>query len=212
MNNSNDFYNFLFVILFLVFISYFTNKKIEGYMDRQTKKEKYKKYKNKVNESFQNNGLSSFHSEDNLYVDANKNYGSKVAQSMIGDFQTISHLGSNNHHEQLSQVPINKEQDVSLSMWSPTSLSGFHGDMDLMNTVEGMNNMFTSDDNEKIWKVYGTKKCGWTIKQIDFLKNHNIQYKFIECDKEKCPSKVKGYPYNELPDGKIIEGFYDKKS
>ena len=50
-------------------------------------------------------------------------------------------------------------------MWSPTSYSGFHGDMNLMNSVEGMNNMFTgnNDDND-IWTVYGTNKCGWTQK------------------------------------------------
>ena len=28
-------------------------------------------------------------------------------QSMISDFQTISHLGSNNQQQQLSQIPIN---------------------------------------------------------------------------------------------------------
>ena len=41
-----------------------------------------------------------------------------------------------------------------------------NGDMNLMNSVEGMNNMFTgnNDDND-IWTVYGTNKCGWTQKQ-----------------------------------------------
>ena len=207
MNNSSDFYNFLFVILFLVFISYFTNKKVEGYMNKHKHKHKHKdNFK-----SFKNNGLSSFHSEDKLYVDSNKNYGTKVVQSMVGDFQTISHLGSNNQ-QQLSQVPINKEQDVSLNMWSPTSFSGFHGDMNLMDSVEGMNNMFTSDDNEKFWKVYGKETCGWTTKQLEFLKEKGIQYKYIECDKEQCPSEVKGYPYNVLPDGTIQEGYYNQTS
>tara|TARA_B100001094_G_C17968697_1_gene689184 strand:- start:212 stop:829 length:618 start_codon:yes stop_codon:yes gene_type:complete len=205
MNNSSDFYNFLFVILFLVFISYFTNKKMEGYMNKH-------KHKDKLIENSQNNGLSSFHSEDKLYVDANKNYGSKVSQSMIGDFQTISHLASNNHQEQILPVKINEKQDVSLSMWSPTSFSGFHGDMNLMNSVEGMDNMFTSDDNKDIWTVYGTDKCGWTKKQKTFLQDNNIQFKYVECDKEQCPSEVKGYPYNVLPGKKIIEGYYEKTS
>lgn len=207
MNNSSDFYNFLFVIVFLVFISYFTNKKMEGMINGDKNK-----HKHKVTEDFQNYGLSSFHLEDKLYVDANKNYGSKVAQSMVGDFQTISHLGSNNQQQQLSQVPINEKQDASLGMWSPTSYSGFHGDMNLMNSVEGMNNMFTgnnnNDDND-IWTVYGTDNCGWTQKQKKYLESKKIPFKYVECDKEQCPSEVKGYPYNVLPGGKIIEGYYD---
>ena len=52
MNNSSDFYNFLFVIVFLVFISYFTNKKMEGMINGD-------KNKHKVTENFQNYGLSS---------------------------------------------------------------------------------------------------------------------------------------------------------
>ena len=49
----------------------------------------------------------------------------------------------------------------------------------------------TSNNNSSVrsdgnWKVYGTKNCGWTVKQLKHLENNNIPYEFIDCDSEEC--------------------------
>ena len=46
-------------------------------------------------------------------------------------------------------------------------------------------------------------------KQKSYLESKNIPFKYVECDKDQCPSEVNGYPHNVLPGGKIIEGYYD---
>lgn len=38
------------------------------------------------------------------------------------------------------------------------------------------------------WTVYGTMGCGWTRKQLDYMKEKNIPHVFVDCDKEgACP-------------------------
>jgi len=33
------------------------------------------------------------------------------------------------------------------------------------------------------WTVYGTTWCGWTTKQLEYLKKKSIDHKFIDCEK-----------------------------
>ena len=44
---------------------------------------------------------------------------------------------------------------------------------------------------------------------LNHLESKKIPFKYVECDKGQCSSKIKGYPYNVLPGGKIIEGYYE---
>jgi hypothetical protein len=53
-------------------------------------------------------------------------------------------------------------------------------------------------------KVYGSKDCGWTVKQLDYL---GSRAEFIDCTKQTCPAWVTGYPGVETPDGKTMVGF-----
>lgn len=53
-------------------------------------------------------------------------------------------------------------------------------------------------------KVYGSKSCGWTVKQLEHL---GSRAEFIDCTKQTCPSWVTGYPGVETPDGKQSVGF-----
>lgn len=53
-------------------------------------------------------------------------------------------------------------------------------------------------------KVYGSKNCGWTLKQLDYL---GSRAEFIDCEKTKCPSWVTGYPGVEMTNGKQFVGF-----
>lgn len=50
--------------------------------------------------------------------------------------------------------------------------------------------------------VYGSMNCGWTKKLRDTIGPHT----FMDCDKEKCPDFVDGYPTTKNPDGSIVVG------
>jgi hypothetical protein len=56
------------------------------------------------------------------------------------------------------------------------------------------------------WTVYGTNGCGWTRKQIDYLRSNGISHTYIECDKEDC-GKIRSYPTLKSSSGKILVGY-----
>ena len=58
------------------------------------------------------------------------------------------------------------------------------------------------------WKVYGTNGCGWTRKQLEVMKDKNVQHTFIDCDKEDC-GDVQAFPTLVDPAGKKTVGFKD---
>jgi hypothetical protein len=58
------------------------------------------------------------------------------------------------------------------------------------------------------WKVYGTNGCGWTRKQLEVMKDKNVQHTFIDCDKEDC-GDVQAFPTLIDPAGKKTVGFKD---
>jgi hypothetical protein len=58
------------------------------------------------------------------------------------------------------------------------------------------------------WKVYGTNGCGWTRKQLEAMKDKNVQHTFIDCDKEDC-GDVQAFPTLVDPSGKKTVGFKD---
>jgi len=61
--------------------------------------------------------------------------------------------------------------------------------------------------NRKDLIVYGSKKCGWTVKQLDYNNEKGISHVFVDCDKRKCPDFVKGFPTLQTKDGKVVSGF-----
>lgn len=42
--------------------------------------------------------------------------------------------------------------------------------------------------------VYGSPTCGWTRKQLDYLKDQGMPYTFVDCDSQDCPEFVIGFP------------------
>ena len=56
------------------------------------------------------------------------------------------------------------------------------------------------------WTVFGTTWCGWTTKQLEYLKNKGIDHKFVDCEKGKCDG-VKAFPVMESPTGERITGY-----
>lgn len=58
----------------------------------------------------------------------------------------------------------------------------------------------------KKWTVYGTMGCGWTRKQLEYMKKTGKSYTFVDCDKEDC-GKMSAFPTLHSPDGKETVGF-----
>ena len=56
------------------------------------------------------------------------------------------------------------------------------------------------------WTVYGTMGCGWTRKQLDYMKNKSIPHVFVDCDKDDC-GKMDGFPTLKDPAGNMSTGF-----
>ena len=61
--------------------------------------------------------------------------------------------------------------------------------------------------NEKVeWTVYGTMWCGWTKKQLEYLKNKDIPHKFIDCEKGNCDG-IEAFPVMKSSDGEEVVGY-----
>ena len=58
----------------------------------------------------------------------------------------------------------------------------------------------------KKWKVYGTTWCGWTTRQLEYMKKHNKAYEFIDCEKGQC-NGIKSFPTLVSSDGEHISGY-----
>ena len=57
------------------------------------------------------------------------------------------------------------------------------------------------------WTIYGTTSCGWTRKQIEYMKSKNISYNFVDCNSEDCKG-ITGFPTLKKSDGTTtIVGF-----
>lgn len=63
-----------------------------------------------------------------------------------------------------------------------------------------------SASNGKQWTVYGTMGCGWTVKQLDYMKKNGKPHKFVDCDKEGC-SDMEAFPTLVSPEGEKIVGY-----
>lgn len=57
------------------------------------------------------------------------------------------------------------------------------------------------------WVVYGTMGCGWTRKQIEYMKNKKVPYIFKDCSKGKCDKNIEAYPTLISPSGEEIVGY-----
>ena len=69
---------------------------------------------------------------------------------------------------------------------------------------EPVSEMGTSETKE--YTVYGTNWCGWTRKQLEYMKSKNLQHKFVDCEKEKCEG-MDGFPVTVTPTGEKVVGF-----
>ena len=63
-----------------------------------------------------------------------------------------------------------------------------------------------SVSNGEQWTIYGTMGCGWTRKQLDYMKKNGKSFKFVDCDKEGC-SGMEAFPTLVSPNGEKIIGY-----
>ena len=63
-----------------------------------------------------------------------------------------------------------------------------------------------SVSNGEQWTVYGTMGCGWTLKQLDYMKKNGKPHRFVDCDKEGC-SGMEAFPTLVSPNGEKIIGY-----
>ena len=64
----------------------------------------------------------------------------------------------------------------------------------------------TPVENGKKWTVYGTMGCGWTRKQLDYMKKNGKAHTFVDCDKEECKG-MKAFPTIKDPNGDETVGY-----
>tara|TARA_B100001113_G_scaffold112877_2_gene91689 strand:+ start:2435 stop:2728 length:294 start_codon:yes stop_codon:yes gene_type:complete len=62
------------------------------------------------------------------------------------------------------------------------------------------------EESEVTWTVYGTNWCGWTKKQLEYLKKKGIPHKFIDCEKSKCDG-IDAFPVMESSSGEKVTGY-----
>jgi hypothetical protein len=56
------------------------------------------------------------------------------------------------------------------------------------------------------WTVYGSNKCGWTVKQTAEMDAKGVNYKFVDCDTENCEG-ISSFPTLKNDDGTVKVGF-----
>jgi hypothetical protein len=61
-------------------------------------------------------------------------------------------------------------------------------------------------ENGKKWTVFGTMGCGWTRKQLDYMKKNGKEHTFVDCDKEEC-NGMKAFPTLKHPNGETTVGY-----
>ncbi len=65
----------------------------------------------------------------------------------------------------------------------------------------------TPDVSGPKWTVYGTKGCGWTVKQLDYMKKNGKPHTFVDCDNGGDCEGMDAYPTLVDPDGNKTTGF-----
>jgi hypothetical protein len=63
-----------------------------------------------------------------------------------------------------------------------------------------------SSGDTKKWTVFGTMGCGWTRKQLDYMKKNGKPHKFVDCDKGGCDG-MDAFPTLKGPNGEKIVGY-----
>ena len=61
-------------------------------------------------------------------------------------------------------------------------------------------------EDGKKWTVFGTMGCGWTRKQLEYMKKNGKSHTFVDCDEGGCDG-MDAFPTLKHPNGEIIVGY-----
>tara|TARA_B110000977_G_scaffold190149_1_gene260578 strand:- start:3470 stop:3724 length:255 start_codon:yes stop_codon:yes gene_type:complete len=64
----------------------------------------------------------------------------------------------------------------------------------------------SEDGGSGEWTIYGSMGCGWTRKQLDYMKSKDKAFTFVDCDSEECAG-VEGFPTMIHSSGEKVTGF-----
>ena len=79
--------------------------------------------------------------------------------------------------------------------------------MDKKNAFKSSTEEYMSESGDSgEWTIYGSMGCGWTRKQLDYMKSAGKPFTFVDCDSEECAG-VEGFPTMTSPDGERVVGF-----
>jgi len=56
------------------------------------------------------------------------------------------------------------------------------------------------------YTIYGTMGCGWTRKQLEYMKQSGTPFTFVDCDSEECAG-ITAFPTTVDPSGEQTVGF-----
>ena len=73
--------------------------------------------------------------------------------------------------------------------------------------LRGMPSASGAPGAKKDWTVYGTMGCGWTRKQLDYMKGAGVGHTFVDCDKGGCPGTMDAFPTMVHTNGETVVGF-----
>jgi len=74
------------------------------------------------------------------------------------------------------------------------------------NAVKSLTENYATTDDSGEWTVYGTMGCGWTRKQLDYMKSKDKSFTFVDCDSEECAG-MDGFPTMIHSSGERVVGF-----
>ncbi len=57
------------------------------------------------------------------------------------------------------------------------------------------------------WTVYGTMGCGWTVKQLDYMKKNGKPHTFVDCDNGGECEGMDAYPTIVDAEGNKTTGY-----
>jgi|SRR5210317_65928 hypothetical protein len=56
------------------------------------------------------------------------------------------------------------------------------------------------------WTVYGADWCGWTRKQLDYMKKNGKAFDFVDCEKKQC-NGIESFPTLKSSNGETFSGY-----
>jgi hypothetical protein len=230
-----DLYGLLLILGFLIIISQCTSSQIKEKMSNKTDTQKIPatirvKHDGPVNGNYPG---------EVLLADANTPYGLDIPISMQQEYATLKSFGKvdqdvSGYLETIRGASVlGKPTDSQLPMFDPSSKGGLlpsqkqkapgstlfnvENDTSSLKVGSGKNISSTEGNNKSIaggivenkWTVYGSESCGWTVKQLKYMKENNISHDYIDCKKQKgaCPEWVNGFPSLVSPDGEETSGY-----